>query len=330
MSKSRLEWKVGLFVFIGLTLLAALLLEFSKGTTFWRHTYTIRLRADNVGGLKVRSTVLMSGVQVGTVSDIKLSPEGKSVTMTLRIYGEYEIHKDARFVIEQSGFLGDNYVSILPTENLGDIFRDGGEAHAEAPFNLQEVARSAAGFIQRIDETAQRLNDAIADVRRYVLNEQTLTNLSAAVYRLRGFSEEALATVDDIHTLVITNRPALATSGSNLVFFSEQINQFAAGLNGIVATNSPTINELVKNIESSTVVLKNLLNDLQAGKGLAGSLIKNEEAATHVSQIASNLSITTSNLNRLGLWGILWQHKPPTTNPAVTTRPLSAPKTVSE
>jgi hypothetical protein len=32
MSKSRLEWKVGLFVFIGLALLGALLLQFSKGT----------------------------------------------------------------------------------------------------------------------------------------------------------------------------------------------------------------------------------------------------------------------------------------------------------
>src|SRR6266478_5790931 len=128
MSKSRLEWKVGLFVFIGLLMLAGLLLEFSKGTTFLRRTYTIRLRAGNVGGLKVRSTVLMSGVQVGTVSDIKLSPDGRSVTMTLRIYGEYAIHTDALFVNEQSGFLGYNYVSTLPTENQGDIFREGGEA----------------------------------------------------------------------------------------------------------------------------------------------------------------------------------------------------------
>ena len=34
MDKSRLEWKVGLFVFIGLVLLAVLLMQFSKGNTF--------------------------------------------------------------------------------------------------------------------------------------------------------------------------------------------------------------------------------------------------------------------------------------------------------
>jgi len=49
----------------------------------------------------------------------------------------------------------------------------------------------------------------------------------------------------------------------------------------------------------------------------------------HVSQIASNLSVTTSNLNRLGLWGVLWQHKPPQSSTSSTSpKPLQAPKRV--
>src|SRR5690242_2327958 len=120
MNKSRLEWKVGLFVFVGLVLLAVLMLKFSKGTTFLRGaTYTILLRAANVGGLKVRSQVLMAGVQIGTVSDIRLAPSGTTVTISLRLFSQYAIHKDARFGIEQSGFLGDQYVAIIPTLNRG-------------------------------------------------------------------------------------------------------------------------------------------------------------------------------------------------------------------
>src|SRR2546422_734097 len=108
-NKSHLEWRVGLFVLIGLGLLAVLLLQFSKGTTFFRQTYTILLRAANVGGLKQRASVLMAGVQVGSVSDIRLSPQGTNVNINLRIYSQYQIHKDARFLIEMSGFLGDQY-----------------------------------------------------------------------------------------------------------------------------------------------------------------------------------------------------------------------------
>jgi phospholipid/cholesterol/gamma-HCH transport system substrate-binding protein len=91
MSKARFEWKVGLFVFIGLVLLAGLLLEFSKGLTFFRPTYQILLRVDNAGSLRTSAQVLMSGVQVGTVSDIRLAPSGKYVTITLRIFSTFRI-----------------------------------------------------------------------------------------------------------------------------------------------------------------------------------------------------------------------------------------------
>ena len=117
MEKSRLETKVGLFVFIGLVLLAVLLIQFSKGTSIFRGTYELRLHADNVGGLKQRASVLLAGVQVGGVSDIQLAEDGKSVTILLKIYKSCKIYHDARFVIEQSGFLGDQYVAIIPTAN---------------------------------------------------------------------------------------------------------------------------------------------------------------------------------------------------------------------
>src|SRR5262245_32550794 len=98
MDKKRLEWRVGVFVFVGLVGLALLLLQFSKGTSLFKPTYDLFLKARNVGGLKNRATVLMSGVQIGTVSDIALNPEGTNVTITLKIYTKYVIHKDAEFL----------------------------------------------------------------------------------------------------------------------------------------------------------------------------------------------------------------------------------------
>ncbi len=326
MSKSRLEWKVGLFVFIGLVLIAALLLQFSKGLTFFRSTYDIYLRSPNVGGLKTKAGVLMSGVQVGTVSDIQLAPDGRTVTITLRIFSNYVIHKDARFVIEQSGFLGDQYVAIVPTSNQLPPFQNGDVATAEAPFNLQEFTRSASGFIARVDETIKKLNDSLADVTRILLNPETLTNLSITAGNLRNVSDRALIAVDNINSTLSTNEPALTESISNLVVFSRQLNEFAVQLKDVVATNTEGVNQTVKNVEASSESLKALAADLQQGKGLAGNLLKNPELAARASEIANNLSITTSNLNRLGLWHMLWQHKPARTNAPPPQR-LNSPKT---
>ena len=327
MKPSRLEGKVGLFVFIGLVLLAALLIQFSKGTTFFRSTYDILLHAPTVGGLKPRAQVLMSGVQVGSVHGMRLAADGKSVTITLRIYQPFQIHKDARFVLEQSGFLGDQYVAIIPTGNKGEPLGPGGEAKAEAPLDMQELARTAAGLLVHIDSAATNVNDALTDARRSISEHAALTNLAATFDNFHAVSERSLTLVDNVDALVETNRPAIAIAASNLVFFSEQLSQSAGALRALVATNSPDIEVAVKNIESSSATLKHLLEGVQAGKGLAGKLLENEEIAANVSQIVSNLNTTTSNLNRLGLWGILWQHKPPKINaPAPQHEPMTAPK----
>src|SRR4051812_43055398 len=117
MDKKRLEWRVGVFVFIGLVILAGLMLQFSKGTSLFKPTYDLYLKANNVGGLKSGATVLMAGVQIGTVSDIQLNPAGTNVTITLKIYAKYVVHKDAKIQIDQSGFLGDFFIAVVPTHN---------------------------------------------------------------------------------------------------------------------------------------------------------------------------------------------------------------------
>jgi len=310
MDKSRLETKVGLFVSIGLALLAVLLIYFSKGTSLFHGTYELRLHAGNVGGLKLRAGVLLAGVQVGSVSDIKLANDGKSVTILLNIYKEDKIYHDARFVIEQSGFLGDQYVSIVPTTNSPPLLQDGADVDCQEPFNLQEVARSTSGFIKRIDETVKKLDDSITDLRRVVLNENTLTNFSAAVINMRTFSEQAINTVNDINAFIATNGSQASLAVSNVVFFSQELMRLANAAEGVLATNSTDITTAVKNIESSTEVLKSLLSDAQSGKGLAGTMLQNEQLATNVQAIANNLAIASSNLNRLGLWGLLWHHEP--------------------
>jgi phospholipid/cholesterol/gamma-HCH transport system substrate-binding protein len=319
MEKSRLETKVGLFVVLGLALLATLLILFSKSISPFSRTYELRLHASNVGGLKERAGVLLAGVQVGSVFSIQLAEDGKSVTILLNIYKGCKIYHDARFVIESANFLGDQYVSIIPTENKDRLLANGDEVNCQEPFNLQEVARSASGFIQRIDDTAKKLDDSVTDLRRGVLNEQTLTNFSASLHNLRTISEQAMGTINNVNALVATNGPQINLAVSNVVFFSQELLRLASSAEDVLATNSTDITAAVKNIESSTEVLKDLLNNVQSGKGLAGTMLENEQLATNMQAIANNLAIASSNLNRLGLWHFLWHKEPAHTPPDGTT-----------
>jgi phospholipid/cholesterol/gamma-HCH transport system substrate-binding protein len=321
MDKSRKEIKVGMFMLVGLVLTAVVLIQFSKGTSLFRGTYELRLHAVNVGGIKERAGVLLAGVEVGSVSKIKLAEDGKSVTMLLRIYKDFPIYHDARFVIEQAGFLGDQFVSVIPTTNSLPLLENGADVPCQEPFNLQEVARSAAGFVQRIDETAKKLDASVSSLQRVVLNEQTLTNFAIAINNSRAFTEQALGTVRDINALVATNASQVNLAVSNAVFFSQELAGLAGSASSLLATNGADISLAVKNVEASSEVLKKLMDDLQSGRGFAGTLLQNEQLATNVQTIAANLALTSSNLNRRGLWGILWAHKVPATNAVVSPSP---------
>lgn len=323
--KTRLEVKVGWFVFVGFVLVALLLIGFGKGTNLFRPTYTILLHAADVVGLQKNADVLMAGVKVGSVDDITLAPGGKSVTMELRIYRDFVVHKDATFRLEQSGFLGDQYVAIQPNENKEPPFADMGEATAVQPFSISAAARTATGFIQRLDQSVTKLDDALDQVRRLVLNGETLTNLSDTIANLRQASEKASFTLGRINTLLATNEPVVNASGSNLLAFSEQMNLFGTALNDVVRTNSGDLNQAIRNVEASTDQMNALLTDVRSGKGLAGALVQDEQLPARLTEIVNNLSITTSNLNRLGLWGILWKKKMPSAKEQPVV-PLESPK----
>ena len=304
MSQKRLEWKVGLFVVACLVLLGLLVLNFSKGLTFFIPTYTLHLKTSNVGGIKREAAVLVAGVPVGSVAGAELSPDGRTVTVLLKIHSRYQIHGDAVFTIDSMGFLGDQYVAIIAGKNEAPILKDGDEVICREPFNLQEVARSALGFIQRIDETARKLDNALSRVEQHVLSESALTNLSVTIANFRLVSERTLATVDNIDHVVRSNSIPVSATASNLALFSLRLNDLALDLQQVLLTNKADFAGAVKNIESSSQMMKSLLSELQAGKGLAGSLLKDDELSASVSQLVNNLNVLSSNLSRHGL---LWK-----------------------
>jgi phospholipid/cholesterol/gamma-HCH transport system substrate-binding protein len=316
MERKQLETKVGLFIFIGLALLGLLIIQFSKGTSLFRGTYELRLHAVNVGGLKPRAGVLLSGVQVGSVAGIQLAEDGKSVTILLKVYKDCKIYGDARFLIEQSGFLGDQYVSVIPTQNALPALANDADVSCEPPFSLIEISRTATGFMQNIDDISKKLDASITDLRRVVLNEETFSNFTVAVDNLRAFSDQMRGAAGNLDAIIATNGAEFSIAVSNVVFFSQQMIGLANSTEGIVTNNGPEIAVAVKNIESSTEVLKKLGEDLQSGKGLAGTVLQNEPLATNVQVIADNLAVASSNLNRFGLWHLMWHHEPPPTNAA--------------
>lgn len=316
MSQSRIQIKVGLFVFLGLAMLGGLTLLFSRSNTFLKDYYELRLRSGNVGGIKSGAKVLMRGVQVGTVKGTRLNDGGRDVTIYLRIESGYKLFSDARFEIEQAGFLGDQFIAIYPTDDLGYTLTNHADVVAKPPFNMQEAVAVATEMIVKISQTTTNLNAAVSDVRRLVLTEQKLESLGASLDRLNAMTVAAESAVRGLSAIVTNNAQPVSSAVSNLNLFASQLPPLADYVKGVVRQNETNLNTAMHNLETSTATITNLLADLEAGRGAAGRFLRDEKLASDLSAIANNLSTTTSNLNTRGLWGIMWKQKTP---PAAAT-----------
>lgn len=114
-SKTVEIW-VGLFIAAGMASLFMLAMKVSNlSTSTSGESYTITAAFDNIGGLKVRSPVTVSGVRVGRVDDISYDFETYEAVVQLRIGNEYnKFPEDTTASIFTAGLLGEQYVALEP------------------------------------------------------------------------------------------------------------------------------------------------------------------------------------------------------------------------
>jgi phospholipid/cholesterol/gamma-HCH transport system substrate-binding protein len=319
MSESRNEWKVGLFVVITLVLVAALVLIFSKGVSPLRATYEIRLRTTDVGGIKTRAGVLMAGVQIGSVVDMDLAPDGRSVVLRLRIEDRYRLSRDARFMIEQSGLLGDQFVAIVPGPPGGEPLRDGDEVLTEPSTDFKVMLRSAAGLIDRLDDIASSLQSAARRIDQSLLSEANVAAISTTATNLQLLSVKAGATIERVDRLVEQNTDRLTTAMTDLTDFSRDMKRLAADLRQVVATNADEVSRLLGHVESATATANELLSDLKNGSGLLGGLLRDDQLRHEGGILLSNLAGASANLvqlsSNLNRYGIFYKPRQPLSPP---------------
>jgi phospholipid/cholesterol/gamma-HCH transport system substrate-binding protein len=313
MHKSSLATKVGFFVALGLVVLALLFMTFSKGLSLFTKTYELKLQAASIGGLKKNAAVLLSGVTIGNVVDTEIPSDGKGVILRLKIQAKYKIHNDARFAIEQIGFLGDQYVAIYPTKNQGPILEPGAIVKAEEPLNIGEMVRSASGMLQGVGQTVKMLNESMARLDRTIFSEGTLSNVTTTMANFRKVSEKALVVADDVDKLITSNTNAISQAVTNMVVFSQDLSRLADEISAVFKTNGVELTKAVNNLERTSAVLERLAKEVESGRGVAGALIKDQALAAKLSSTVANLNTVSSNIARFGL---LYKPKQPKPAPS--------------
>jgi phospholipid/cholesterol/gamma-HCH transport system substrate-binding protein len=78
------------------------------------NTYELTARFNRVDGLSVGTDVKMSGIKVGTVSELTLDPKNYLAIVHLSIRKDVQVPEDSSLKITSAQLLGNSYLSLSP------------------------------------------------------------------------------------------------------------------------------------------------------------------------------------------------------------------------
>jgi phospholipid/cholesterol/gamma-HCH transport system substrate-binding protein len=127
-------------------ILLFLWVTFGGPTPFKAKSYEIKIPFREATQLAQQSDVRISGVSVGKVQNIAVSPDGRQATATIDIYDKYApIPLDTRAILRTKTLLGETYVELTPGNGKGRQLADGGTlpvANVAPSVQLDEIFRT--------------------------------------------------------------------------------------------------------------------------------------------------------------------------------------------
>ncbi|MBA4503114.1 outer membrane lipid asymmetry maintenance protein MlaD [Marinobacterium marinum] len=126
MRMRTVEIGVGAFMLAGILALVVLALNVSGlKLSEQAGSYKVYARFDNIGGLRPRAKVAMSGVQIGQVKSIRIDKNLLMAEVEMEIFNDVDyLTVDSSASILTSGLLGEQYIGVVPGAE-DDVLEEG-------------------------------------------------------------------------------------------------------------------------------------------------------------------------------------------------------------
>ncbi len=187
-SQSKLELKLGVFVFIGIVILSIFILSIERYKK-WNFNYRVHFTFNFVNGVKLGAPVRLAGVDVGDVKEInlKFSPEENKnkVDLVCRVRWDAKIPDDSSIWINTLGLLGEKYVEIMPGKNYAKVMCENQALAGQDPIPIHEVMVLAKSIVSNLDESIIRLKNEEGTVGKLLFNDKVYNELDALISDIR-------------------------------------------------------------------------------------------------------------------------------------------------
>jgi phospholipid/cholesterol/gamma-HCH transport system substrate-binding protein len=271
--------RVGLFFLLGLALLWVTAQSLSGGRIFKEKGYSLVARFDNLKGLQKGDDVLMAGVRIGSVAQVRLVDRQAEAVLTIDPLSQ--IATDAVAMVAQSSLLGTNHLEVTVGSPTAAKLPPGSEIKTRNTTDMNEV-------IAKLGSLGERLEQVVTEIGK----------------NLGGGESGSLFT--KIDRLVAENGPKLTETVANLQDITAKIRHGEGTIGHLINDTQlhdqllASVDEIKHAVTDARAVIASaqaFTDQVRSGKGTLGTLLYDDQTAGQIRVAVKNLREVSDKLN---------------------------------
>lgn len=250
------EVKVGAVFFVGLAILAVLIIMVGEGELrLHRRSYTIDVLFDSVGveGPRKNDSVELGGMEVGKVESLEMHDD--KIRVRLRIDHGVEIKKDSEITIREKSLLGGKVIFITMGSPEAETVSAGSTLTGELVPGTTELVVTITHAGEKFERTLMKLEEPLAQ----------LTNTLESMDKITSTIEEGKS---PLGKLVIDEE------------LGKKLEKIIVGLE-----------KAVPKMTSALESMDNILKKVEKGEGTLGKLLSEDELYEDVSETLKSAKV---------------------------------------
>lgn len=263
--------------------------SFLKGKDILSKQRVLYVVYDNVEGLEKSAPVTINGLTIGKVSAVTLDNETAKITVELQINTDFPIKEGSKAEIYAPSPIGGKQIAIIPATS-GNLVPDGGQLVPATKLGLtEEIARQIEPLKVKVLKLLDNTNAMMENINQ-VMDASTKENLRQSLAHLDAMLIEFQKAGAQTNAMLAENQKNIKgtltnadKASANFVKISEDLAK--ANLTETVAK----LDETLKNVNL-------LLQQMEAGKGTMGKLMKDEQLYANFTKTSKELELLLQDL----------------------------------
>ncbi len=192
------QWKLGMFVIIGIILFVIAIYFIGKSKNLFSSTFTLHSQFKNVRGLKVGNNVRFAGINVGTIAEIELITDTSVIVdMIMKVEVQKFIKSDAMASIGSDGLMGDKVLTIYPGTFNKRMISNNGFINSKNALEMEELLKSIKTSVDNVGiittqlaEFTFKINNGKGALSKLITDEEFSKSLKGTLINLEISSKE--------------------------------------------------------------------------------------------------------------------------------------------